>query len=472
MASLLRKTIHGKVYYYYVQSQRLHGQVRLTQQIYLGSAEKIRQRCLQPDAPPVAVHHRAFGEVAALFALAQRLGLIELINQEVASSLPVGQYLTLAAINRCVAPKSKNQIQGWYRQTVLPDLLALAPSQVTSQRFWDAMGAVDEGALRRIETRLWRRVTETFSFPWEALIFDTTNFFTYLQDPVHGELPRRGQNKAGKHELHQVGLGLVVSKVYGLPFLHQVYPGNQHDASLFPQVLRELADRYARLAGSTQQLTLLFDKGINSQPNLQELTQQQVHFIGSLVPSHHPDLLRVRRSRFEEISLRNGKTLQAFRTQKTVFGCPRTVVVTYNPLTAAKQEQVLQRHLQEATAALLAVHWNRVQQPHKKVEDLLAHYRVKDLLQVRPRRARSSRWSGSQAQVSLNQTALRQRQNAYGKTLLFTDQDAWSTAEIVQAFHDKSIVEGVRRAQPSRRFSASERSPGSQLLSPLSLDRC
>jgi len=433
MASLLKKTIKGRVYYYYVQSQRVHGRVQLVQQIYLGSAEQIRQRCQQLDAPPVAVCHRAFGEVAALFGLCQRLQLRELIHQEVASSLPVGEYLCLAVINRCVAPKSKNKIQEWYRQTVLPDLLPLSPQQVTSQRFWEAMDAVDEAALQRIEARLWRRVTETFSCPWEALVFDTTNFFTYIQDAVRGELPRRGKNKAGKDHLNQVGVGLVVSKVYGLPMLHQVYPGQRHESALFPQVLRELADRYARLMGSTQQLTLLFDKGINSQENLDELALEQVHFVGSLVPSHFPDLLRVRLSRYEEVALRNGKTLQAFCTEKSVFGCRRKVVVSYNPETAAKQEEVLQRHLREATAALWAVHWGRVQQREKKVADILAHYRVKDLLQVT--------FVGKEARVSVNGQALRARQNAYGKTILFTDRDDWSATEIVQAFHDKGIVE-------------------------------
>ena len=433
MASLLKKKIKGRLYYYYVQSQRVNGQVRLVQQIYLGSAEKIRQRCQHPDAPPVAVHHRAFGEVVALFQLCHRLQLIDLIDQEATSSLSVGEYLCLAAINRCVAPKSKNKIGDWYRRTVLPDLLSLAPRQVTSQRFWDAMEAVDEGAVQRLETRLWRRITEIFSFPEDALVFDTTNFFTYIQDPVRGELPRRGKNKAGKHQLNQVGLGLVVSKVYGLPLLHQVYAGNQHDATFFPQALRELVDRYVRLVGGTQQLTLLFDKGINSQENFDELALQQVHFVGSLVPSHFPDLLRVRPGRYEEVTLRNGKILPVFGTEKQVFGCTRQVVVSYNPETATKQEQVLQRHLQEATAALLAVHWNRVKQRKKKVEEILARFRVKELLQVT--------FAGKQAHVGLNRAALRQRENAYGKTLLFTDRLDWSPQEIVQAYHDKGIVE-------------------------------
>ena len=98
-----------------------------------------------------------------------------------------------------------------------------------------------------------------------------------------------------------------------------------------------------------------------------------------------------------------------------------------------RRQWVLQRHLQEATSALLEVHWNRVKQPDKKVADVLAHYRVKDVLQVT--------FTGKDAQVSVNRKELRARQNAYGKSLLFTDQQDWSATEIVQAFHDKGIVE-------------------------------
>lgn len=434
MASLLKKKIKGRLYYYYVQGQRVNGRFQWVQQIYLGPADKILQRCQEADSRPVAVRHRAFGDVAALFALCQRLGVIDWINQEVPSGNHVGEYLCLAAINRCVAPKSKNKIQEWYAHTVLPHLLKLPQKQVTSQRFWDAMEAVDEATLRRLEIKLWRRLGEEFSFPSDVLVYDTTNFFTYIQDSVRGALPRRGKNKAGKNDLNQVGLALVVSKVYGLPLLHQVYPGQQHDAPLFPQVLRELAERYVRLAQSTEAVTLIFDKGNNSAENLAELEDiEQFHFVGSLVPSQFPQLLRTRRSRYEDVTLANGKQLQAFRTTQTVFGQPRTVVVSYNPETAAKQEQVLQRHLQEATSELLAVQWGRVKKRTEKVATILARHRVKDLLHVT--------FAGKTARISVDQKELRARQNAYGKSLLFTDRDDWSAAEVVQSYHDKAIVE-------------------------------
>lgn len=434
MASLLKKKVNGRLYYYYVQTQRVNGRVQMAQQIYLGSADKILQRCQQADCQPVAVQHRAFGDVAALFALCRRLGLIEMINQQVPSPPRVGEYLCLAALNRCIAPKSKNQIQDWYARTVLPDLLGLPCRQVTSQRFWDAMHALDEDGIQALEVQLWRRLLQEFSLPLEALVYDTSNFFSYVQDSVRGELLGRGHNKAGKHHLNQVGLALVVSKVFGLPFLHQIYPGPQHDALVFPQVMRELAQRYMRLAQSAEQVTLIFDKGNNSADNLAQLDEvDHFHFVGSLVPAHFPDLLRVRLSRYQPVTLANGKQLLAFATRKVVFGHRRPVVVSYNADTAAKQQQVLQRHLQAASADLLAVHWNRVKQRADKVADILAHHRVKDLLQVT--------FNGHQAHLSADQKAIRLRQQAYGKTVLFTDHQDWSATEVVQAYHDKAIVE-------------------------------
>ena len=78
---------------------------------------------------------RAFGEVAALFHVAQDLHVAHLIDQHLPrprASLPVGQLLVLAAINRCCAPTSKAGLSCWYRQTVLPELMGLEADKLNA----------------------------------------------------------------------------------------------------------------------------------------------------------------------------------------------------------------------------------------------------------------------------------------------------------------------------------------------------
>ena len=73
----------------------------------------------------------------------------------------------------------------------------------------------------------------------------------------------------------------LVSADSRLPLLHRTYPGNRPDAPLFQSLAADLARRCRELADGTGQLTLVFDKGNNSQENLDWVERAAFHFIGS-----------------------------------------------------------------------------------------------------------------------------------------------------------------------------------------------
>jgi hypothetical protein len=92
------------------------------------------------------VQTREFGASALFYSLAQELGLIELIDAHVPpappqrrTSLSVGHYLVLAALNRGVWPKSKRAFAEWYQDTGLARLVPASRDELSSQRFWDHM---------------------------------------------------------------------------------------------------------------------------------------------------------------------------------------------------------------------------------------------------------------------------------------------------------------------------------------------
>lgn len=440
MASLLKKKIKGRRYYYYVECKRINGKTKLVKQIYLGSAEKILEKCQQKPHVTEAAHHN-FGEVAALYRLARNLRLVELINAHLSCEkkyLNVGAYLVLAAINRCCCPKSKRQIAAWYQKTVLPELFGIPQSRVTSQLFWEAMDTLDETAIVRIEAQLWKRLLDRYDLPLDVLLYDTTNFFTYIRDASAGELPRRGRNKAGKHHLNQVGLALAVTEEFGLPLLHKVYAGNHHDAALFPTLIGELITRYVKVARTVGEITFIFDKGNNSASNLQTLDiQKEVHFVGTLVPSQFPDLLRVRLSRYEQVTLSDGRVIPAFTTTQQVFGQLRRVVVTYNEETSRLQSRRLEQHLQAACGDLLARRWSQIKDRKGRIEQSLATHRVKGLIQTH--------FEGNELRITYDQHAVRKRKQQYGKSILFTDHLDWSAQKILQAYRGLHEVEDAFR---------------------------
>lgn len=79
MASLTKKLIHGKPYYYLRECQRVNGKPTIVWQQYLGSAEDLARRLTprpSPDLTPQKAIVREFGASAACLAMAQQLDLV------------------------------------------------------------------------------------------------------------------------------------------------------------------------------------------------------------------------------------------------------------------------------------------------------------------------------------------------------------------------------------------------------------
>jgi transposase len=94
-----------------------------------------------------------------------------------------------------------------------------------------------------------------------------------------------------RYDKRLVGLGLVVSD-FNLPFLAEVYPGNEHDSRVFVRILDAIEQRLERLKVNLEDLSLIFDKGVNSEQNL-ELVLKKMHVIGSLSRSQAKNLFSI-----------------------------------------------------------------------------------------------------------------------------------------------------------------------------------
>ena len=251
MPSLTKKIIRGRPYYYLRECQRVEGKPKIVWQQYLGSAAELVQR-LQGGGPQRAVV-REFGASAACLQIARQLDVLGAIDRVVpkrsSNGISVGQYLLIAALNRCVGPRSKAQLGAWYEQTVLPPVLGVRAAQLSSQRFWDNMSRIDEQAIARIEGALVRTAVAQFGLDLRCLLFDATNFFTFVDSfNLRATLPQRGHSKEGRANLRIVGLALMVTADGEVPLLHHCYAGNQHDSSTFGALIEEMASRCRKLA--------------------------------------------------------------------------------------------------------------------------------------------------------------------------------------------------------------------------------
>jgi transposase len=458
MASLQKKTVRGHTYWQLVESRRVNGKPRPFVLAHLGKANDLLAR-LQQTSKPVTAAIRDSAAIAALWKIAAELDLPTLIDQNADKRQQghgVAAYLLLAAFNRALRPLPKTRLARWYQSTVLPRLLPMPPGSLTSQRFWDHFTYLDAAALDRIEEALSQRLASQYGLDLQALFFDATNFDTFLDSQTTARLPQRGHAKSKRTDLRLVGLALMVSADFHIPLFWHVYPGNQPDSVTFADVLPTLARRHRQLlAGTQQHITLVFDKGNNSQDNLQRLARTPYHVIGSLVPSQHPDLLVVPLERFRRLPQRFGKTW-VYRTTKEVFGRPWTIVVTRSQNLLDGQLRGIRQHLAKRVKALseLQDKLAKSQGPHsrgkpytpealtKHLQEIIRGQYVADLLH-----ATISRRGGKlMLDYAIDQEAFRQlRRNILGKRLLFTDNAAWSDEQIVEGYRGQHHVERAFR---------------------------
>ena len=468
MASLTPKILKGRTYYCARECQRVDGKPKIVKTVYLGSLDHIIQSVTpaQHPLPPQTARLARFGDVAALFDQAHQIGLVEVIDAQVPKrdqGLSVGQYLLLAAINRAAHPASKAQLAHWYHGTVLPRLLPATTEQLSSQAFWNHMEYVSADDIAAIEQALSQRLIRQLNLSLRTLVYDGTNFFTFINTRTPAQLPARGHNKQHRGDLRQVSLGMLVSTDFHVPLFHHVYTGNLTDATTFQTVSEELAARYRQLAQGCEHITLIFDKGNNSTQTFETLDGSPFHFVGSLVPSQHPDLLHIPLEDFRPLSGARLASCLAYRTHKPVFGQERTIVITYNENLLEGQLQGIQasltkarRKLEEWQVNLRRRREGRLKQGRaptaesirKQVEQLLRGQFLKSLIhfEVGPGAIPTLSYRTDTAALA------RLMRTHLGKTILFTDNADWTNEEIVLGYRAQDRIESAFRDMKNPHF--------------------
>jgi len=346
----------------------------------------------------------------------------------------------------------------WWSTTAGDRLLAHAPvAALDHRRFWDAMDAITDEQLVDIERRIVERMVEEFALDVSGLVLDMTNFATYI-DSSNDRAPiaQRGKAKQKRNDLRLVGLGLVVSTDGGIPLVSHAYAGNRHDSSQFPDVIDELVQRFGAIDEGAAGLTVVFDAGQDSEDNLALIDSGPLHFVGSLPPSDHLDLMAVGKSRYQKVDAKAFPGLSAFETTKVVFGRQRRIVVThsqnFHDEQAASFEQTLgkaRRQLSELAARLAR---GKGRKSKEGVEAEIAGV-------VAPRwlsRVISTTLSGttpSELRLSWRTKPAAKAALAdelFGKRILFTDRVEWSIAEVVAAYRSQSDVEADFRQMKDR----------------------
>jgi transposase len=464
VASIIKKRIAGRTYLYAGTSARVDGKPRIVDQVYLGPEDEVIARLTGQAgdglALPDATEHRRFGDVAAVWNMLTRLEAAAVIDgvvgdARVSGGTTVGTYLALAALNRICDPRSKAGFADWYAKTSLRRVVRLGDQMLDHRRFWDAMDRVDLDQVDEIEAALTRRMIEVFGLDTSGLILDMTNFATFIDSTnTRAPVAARGKAKQKRYDLRLVGLGLVATRDGGVPLLSRVYKGSLPDVTQFSPMIKELARRYAAALQAPGGLTLTFDAGQNSTPNFAELAALRLHFVGSVPPSEHPDLLARPAGDRTLVDRYGDEGLTALDTRARVLGAERRVILTHSPSLHTAQRVGFTQTLAKATGQLdeLAARLarGRTRRGRAAVEadihSILAPRWVARVMRTEltgntPAAFRLAWHHDAAAQDAL-------AEEIFGKRILVTDHDDWPIDQVIDAYRSQEDLEaGFRQAK-------------------------
>lgn len=215
--------------------------------------------------------------------------------------------MILAALNRVLDPLSKSQIGDWYHNTILRRLWCFQEDHFTSQRYWDHMDMISREDIEEIQRLVTKKVKSEFKIETESLLYDCTNFFTFID--THNQrstLAKRGKNKQKRSDLQQINLALLTTKDFQVPLFHKTYRGNITDVTIFPEVARDLLNKNKALSGNIKNSTLIFDKGNLSEENRELLLHSGIYFVAGVKSDLIPDLFKTPVEQFKEAFLMAG----------------------------------------------------------------------------------------------------------------------------------------------------------------------
>jgi len=438
-----------------------NGESKRAWEINLGRKDKLDEKLPEikrrfSKKPPKPKQFE-FGLVYGLFSVSKELDLIEQINQCASKreqGFSVGEYITLLAINRAVALNSKSQVQKWFDKTALSRYFPAISSSLTTQNILNQMGYLEQDDIRNIEETICNKMFSTFQLKSDCFLFDPTNFFTYIRDYKKNTIAQRGHNKKKRSELRQICVSLLVTRGdYNLPLLHETYEGNVPDAMHFKRVLTLMERRFKAIGLELSKITLIFDKGNNSEDAFKILDSKQVHFVSSVRPSMKisKPLLEVPLSQYEELwSKKNGRKVFGYRTTTTMYlgkGTPNTLIVTFDEDTFALQEHNLDEKITKIILKLeefiknqlnTKPQWKDPKQVSLKINrDVLKSKKLRSIITFDIKTSHD----GLELKWYIDNAAREDYTKNLGKSLIFSDRNEWTTLEIVKTYREQIKVE-------------------------------
>ena len=191
----------------------------------------------------------------------------------------------------------------------------------------------------------------------------------------------------------------------------------------------------------------MFDAGQNSLANLAHLTATGLGFLGSIPPSDCPDLLTRPATDRHVVDPDRFPGVTALEGRRHVFGADRRVVLTHSATLHTAQSRGFDQTLAKATAKLAVLGDTLARGHTRRPRDKVTAEITGIVNDPWVRRVVSWQLTGDtpaehRLTVDLDEQARTDlEEQVFGKRVLVTDRDHWSTADVIAGYRSQSEAE-------------------------------
>ncbi len=227
---------------------------------------------LKVDTDRVEIEEaRAAGAVHVGHQIWQRLGLNEILKQAGLTKRACS-LSEVMSLNRLIAPSSELAMPGWVRRTAMGDILGTDLSKLDENKLYRNLDVLHPNR-GLIERELAKREQTLFNLDDTFYLYDLTSTYFEGQARVNPQA-KLGYSRDKRPDCKQVVVGLVLDRD-GFPKAHEVFDGNKQDRASVKEMLDVLERRASKKPGST----VIVDRGMAYQENLDEIRGRGYHYI-------------------------------------------------------------------------------------------------------------------------------------------------------------------------------------------------
>lgn len=441
-----------KTYYYARKTARVNGSPKVVWSMPLGTAEDIVKHYTERVLDYIQFQTFSFGIPAAFLTIAKMTDFFNIVDtiapkKMIKGALTTAQYLLAMMIGRTMGPLSKAETGRRFSDTFL-NLIWTPVHHINTQNLVNHMDKLSVETVDKITEEFGAKLVSLGVKP-SIILWDTSNYSTNIENWGEKKLPNPGNAKDKRFDKNLIGTGIVLSKDE-IPLYHSVYPGNENDVHLFKRSINEIVSKIQKLCHGSNNITIVFDKGNNSEDNIQTVLEN-CHVVGSISFEEVPDLLEIPLEDFKfTYRTKKGTALMAYRVSRKLWNLGEfAVIVTYNPETKKRQIRTWERRKDKINQKLTELK-ERFERAKGKGRRMTVKGLTTNITKEIPKQYMALYWwnidgKNRKFEWKLLEEKEEKMIKKFGKNVIFSDIKKLDTRRIVKLYHSKYKVEKTFR---------------------------